>query len=301
MALFIMTASKLLPVLGLALLACTPNNIARQASRAAVDEGAEQLTKESTQDTLQEAAEDPKIRAATSEMTESISEGVLRALESERARTQISAMTRSITQAAVQQLVASLGQEQTRQSLAGLTRGVTDAALEQVASSLQTDFRPAVRSMLQEDLATGMAAALRSQELQPALGQTAQTVAYNAMLGANNGLGAAWQGQEGMLGTARGLPSVTSTLLWPALIGMGLLSLMFVSGAVMMVARARHAHAEVARLESATLLLATAMRERQATEQTDEILAVVQSALEGRAEKSGTHRILDALKLRKSA
>jgi hypothetical protein len=56
----------------------------------------------------------------------------------------------------------------------------------------------------------------------------------------------------------------------------------------------------VERLESATLLLATAMRERQQTEQSDEIVAIVQQALEGRAEKSGKHRIMGALGMRKA-
>ncbi|MDB4974861.1 MAG: hypothetical protein JWN48_3202 [Myxococcaceae bacterium] len=294
-----MTLRKLIPVLGL-LLACTPSNIARQASRAAVDEGAEQLTKDGTQDELQQAAADPKIQEATQTMSAQIAEGVLQAMESDRARAQITSMTRSVTQAAVQQMVAALGSEQARANLVGLTKGVTDAALGQAAQSLQTDFRPAMRTMLEEDLAQGMAAALHSPQLQPALGQTAQLVAYNVALGANSGLGAAWQGEGGIMGEARGLPGISRAWLWIPLALMGLLTLMFVSGAVMLVARARQARAEVSRLESATLLLATAMREKQQTEQTDEILAVVQSALEGRAEKSGSHRIRDALNMRKA-
>jgi anti-sigma factor ChrR (cupin superfamily) len=69
---------------------------------------------------------------------------------------------------------------------------------------------------------------------------------------------------------------------------------------VILVARAWRTRAEVDRLESATLLLATAMRERQQNAQSDEIVAVVQQALEGRADKSGKHRITGALGLRKS-
>jgi hypothetical protein len=299
-----MTTMRWLPVLGLALAACTPANIARQASSAAVDEGAEELTEASTQKSLQKAAADPQIQAATQDMTQHITEGILQAMESERGRAQITQMTRTVTLAAVQQMAATLGSEQTRAHLTGLTEGVTDAALKQVGESLQSDLRPALRTMLQEDLTHGLATALRSEELQPALGQTAKNVAYNLALGANDGLGDAWDSDRGIAQDARMLPQmlpgVNGSWLWLGLAGMGMLTLMFVSGAVMLIARARQARAEVSRLESATLLLATAMRERQATDQTDEILAVVQQALEGRAEKTGKHRIMDALRMRKS-
>ncbi|MDB4990625.1 MAG: hypothetical protein JWN04_5803 [Myxococcaceae bacterium] len=295
-----MNARKLIPILGVALLACTPSNLARQATRAAVDEGAEELTKPDTQADLQKAADDPKLQQATQAMSAQIAEGVLQAMESDRAKAQLTSLTRGVTQAAVQQMIAALGSEQTRAHLAGLTQGVADAALKQTARSLQTDFRPVMQTMIREDVIPGVAGVLRDSMVQPALGQAAQTVGYNIAMGANRGLGAAWQSDEGLLSEARSVPSLGRSWMWLGLGMMGLLTLMFVSAAVMLVARARHARAEVARLESATLLLATAMRERQATEQTDEILAVVQSALEGRAEKSGTHRILDALGMRKS-
>jgi len=291
-----------LVLLTLSLSACagTVNDVARQASKAAVDEGAEELTKQDTQQSLQNAAEDPQIQAATAAMTEQVAQGVLNSLDSDQAKEQIAGLTRT----AVQQLVASLGSQQTRAQLAALTGSVADAALAQVATSLKEDFRPAIRSMIQEDLAQGMAAALQSQQLQPALGQAAQTVAYHAVMGANDGLGAAWLGSDGMMGEARSMSGSVAGFgmgwVWVALAALGMFTLMMVSGATMMIARSRRTHHEVERLESATLLLATAMREKQQTEQTDEILAVVQQALEGRAEKSGKHRILDALRMRKA-
>jgi len=284
----------------LALSCCTPASIARQASSAAVDEGAEELTEQSTQQSLQKAAADPQIQAATQDMTQHIAEGVLQALESPRAQKQLTSMTRTVTLAAVQQMVSALGSEQTRAHLEGLTQGVTSAALRQTAESLGTDLRPALRTALQEDLTKGLADALRSEELQPALGQTAKNVAYNLALGANDGLGDAWHSERGIAQDARMLPGLGTSYLWVGLAALGMLTLMFVSGALMLMARARQARAEVSRLESATLLLATAMRERQQTEQTDEIVALVQHALEGRHEKSGKHRIMDALHIRKS-
>jgi len=298
-----MTQRTLPTLLGFALFAlsvgCTPSTIARSASRAAVDEGSEELTKQDTQQSLQQAAADPQIQAATRDMTQQIADGVLKALESDQAHHQISLITRGMTQAAVQQMVAALGDDKTREHLAELTRGITDAALSQAAHSLQTDLRPALRTMLQEDLASGIAGALRSEELQPQLGATAQTVAYNLALGANQGLGKAWVDDDGIARELRFVPGVGRSWVGMALAALALLAVMFVSVAVMLVARSRRARAEVARLESATLLLATAMRERQQTGESDEIVALVQHALDGHAEKTGKHRIRDALRMRK--
>lgn len=290
-------------LLGLVLVAapgCTAATLARQASRAAIDEGAEELTKQDTQQSLQQAAADPQIQAATRDMTQQIADGVLKALESDQAHQQIGQITRGITQAAVQQMIAALGDDRTREHLTGLTRGLTDAALAQVASHLQSDLRPALRTMLQEDLASGIAGALRSEELQPQLGATAQNVAYNVALGANRGLGKAWVDDAGLAHELRFVPGMGSSWLWMGLTALALVALTFVSLAVMMVARSQRARADVARLESATLLLATAMRERQQTGETDEIVAMVQQALEGHAEKTGKHRILSALRIRKA-
>lgn len=233
-------------------------------------------------------------------MTQQIADGVLKALESDQAHQQIGLITRGITQAAVQQMIAALGDEKTRAHLTGLTTGLTDAALTQVATHLQSDLRPALRAMLQEDLASGIAGALRSEELQPQLGATAQNVAYNFALGANQGLGKAWVDDAGIAHELRFVPGLGSSWLWMGLTALGLLTLMFVSMAVMLVARSQRARAEVSRLESATLLLATAMRERQQTGETDEIVAMVQQALEGHGEKTGKHRILSALRIRKA-
>jgi hypothetical protein len=294
---------KPLFVVGLLLVgACgaSVNSMARHASRAAIDEGAEEIGREDTQETLKEAAKDPDIQAATRAMTDQIAAGVLQALASDSAHAQLATTTKTITQSAVQQLVASLGSAQTRAQLVGLTNAVTEAAMQQVARSLQTDLRPAVRDMSREDLGQGMAAALHTQ-LQPALGATAQNVAYNAVLGVNDGLGRAWTGSDGLSADLREREWHLPSILWVALAAMALVTLMLIAGAVMMVARARRARAEVARLEHATLLLATAMRNGQASPQNDELLGLVQHAL-GRHDRSGQHRVdgMDADAMRKS-
>lgn len=296
-----MNRCKSILVLGLTLAACaSPQNLARQVSRGAVDEGAEELTRDDTQQALREAAADPKMQAAAQDVTKQIAEGVLQAMESPRAREQIVSITRSVTQAAVQQMVAALGNQQTLGSMQALARGATDAAMKQVAVNLEQDLGPAMRSLLEDEVAQGIAGALRSEAMQPALGQTAGTLAHHAALGFNTGAGAAWNGNQGALHEARMMPGIASGWLTAAFTLLGLTALIFLCGAIMMIARARRSHNEVARLESATLLLATAMRERQQTEQTDEILAVVQQALEHRAEKTGKHRILNAIRMRRA-
>src|SRR5690606_25576717 len=112
-----------------------------------------------------------------------------------------------------------------------------------------------------------------------ALGDTTQRVAYHAVLGANQGVDAVWSGSEGALADVRGFSSAGRTWLWLLVAALGLLATALVCGAIIAVTRTRRARAEVARLESATLLLATAMREKHQTEETDNILAVVQQSL----------------------
>jgi len=64
-------------------------------------------------------------------------------------------------------------------------------------------------------------------------------------------------------------------------------------GALDEMARARRTRAEVNRLERATLLLATAMREQKPHADTDVVVAAVQDALAQRGDRSGSHRIRD--------
>lgn len=285
---------------GLLMVGCSPENLSEQVTKGAVSAGAEQLTREDTQQQLAEASRDPKTQEAMQNVTAQVTEGMLQALESPRAQQRVAELTRAVTQAAAQQMIAALSGDKTRDEIELLARGATDAALQQMAQSLRSDLGPAMRDLLEGDMARGLAAALNSKEMQDAIARESQTFAHNAVLGWNTGVRAAWTGQGGALQAARGLPDIGRTLLIVALVVLVLLTLIAISFAVMLVARARQARSEVARLESATLLLATVMREKQDTQQTDEILAVVQQALEGRAERTGKHRILDALRMRKT-
>ena len=279
----------------LAIAGCAPvKEVAKEASGAAVHEGAEELTKEDTQQERKKAASDPDVQRATELMTQQIADGVLNALSSDRAHEQIGALTQEVARNAAVQLTEALTGPQVRQRVLGLTHDMTGAALQQVAASLQSDLRPALTDMLTNDLAQALDTALR-QQLQPAVGTTAHTMAYQAVLGANDGLGDVLAHPSGGILSARGLWS-TDWLWWAAIL-LGLIALTVVAAAVWALARASRTRAEVSRLESATLLLATAMRERQqTTEQRDEMVALVQQALQGPSERRSKYRLLDALR-----
>lgn len=279
----------------LAFAGCAPvKQAAGEASQAAVHEGAEELTQEDTQQELMKSASDEDVQKAAQLMTKQIAEGVLDSLSSERAHEQIGALTQEIARNAALQLTQALTGPQVRQRVLGLTQEMTGAALQQVTASLQSDLRPALTEMLAGDLAQALDTAVR-QQLQPAVGTTAHTMAYQAVLGANDGLGEVLAHPSGGILSARGFWS--TDWMWWAVIVLGLIALTVVAAAVWMLARASRTRAEVSRLESATLLLATAMRERQqTTEQRDEMLALVQQALHGPAERRRKYRLLDALR-----
>jgi hypothetical protein len=283
----------------LALGACAHSvkEIARESSSAAVDESVEQLTDEDTKREAAGAAQDPRVEAALAAITDHVTEGILKSLESERARKQVAELTATATHAAAQELVHTLASAQAREQFQLLTSSVVQAGVQDLGRSLHGEFVPALRDALERDLSAGAAGGLRGP-LHDALGVTAQNVAYNAVLGANQGLRSSWLGEQGTLGdvqraSERGLP-------WLSLLlgAMALLALSLISAAVIVVARARRARVEVQRLESATLLLATAMRERHASEETDEIVSIVRDALEKSAQEHQRHGLLGALRLR---
>lgn len=270
--------------------------IARDSSRAAVDQSIKELTADDTKNQALEAARDPRIEAALASMTDHITEGILKSLESERAHKQVAALMATATRAAVQQLLATLGAPQTRQQVELLTATVTQAALDNVGHALQTKFVPALHRALAPD--ADKADPGREGPLHAAVGATAQNVAFNAMLGANDGLQSSWLGQRGALAEVQRLGQRGVPWLTLAFSTLALIALIVVSAAVIVIARARRARTEVMRLESATLLLATAMRERHATQETDEIVSVVRDALEKSAQEHQRHGLLGALRLR---
>ena len=240
-------------------------------------------------------AQDPKIQAATNEMVEQTMASVVDTLHSEPVRKELTEIGSALTNAVVDEMLATLSSPRTQQKLAQATGALTRAAFAQTGDSLRRELGPAMRDVVRDDLAPAVQASLNEQ-MNQALGNTAHRVAYSAVLGANDGLGDALHA-----GVGPDLKSWSDTgLTWlrAGLIGLGLLTLALLSLAVMAVARARRARTDVQRLESATLLLATAMREKHESDDTHEIVEIVRTALADSAANHGKRRLLGALSLR---
>lgn len=272
------------------------NELARETSRAAVDESVNQLTQEDSKKQIASAMTDPRIEESVKSIVDQVTEGVLTALASKRAQDEITGVTSAATRAATQQLVASLSSPATRELVQTMVGDVTRAALTDLGGTLRQDFVPGVRDALARELAEGGAAGLRNASFNDALGATAQSVAYKAVLGVNDGLRSSWTGETGddLRGIARSGVPWLKLAFW----GLMALALCLLSCAAIVIARARRAGTEVRRLETATLLLATAMRERHDTKETDEIVTVVRDALEKSAEDHRRHGLLGILRLR---
>jgi hypothetical protein len=285
-----------LAVLSLSACAHSIKEIAKQSSSAAVDQSVSQLTSDDTKNEALDAARDPRVEAALASMTDHVTEGILKSLESERAHKQVAALMATATRAAAQQLVATLGAEHTREQLSLLTGSMTQTALDNVGQALQSRFVPALHEALAQSASDGSPDFERP--LPAVVGATARNAAFNAVLGANEGLRSSWLGDRGGLAQVQRLRE--SSVPWLALAfgALASLALIMASTAAIVIARARRARSEVMRLESATLLLATAMREREATGETDEIVSVVRDALQKSAHDHQRHGLLGALRLR---
>lgn len=255
--------------------ACAPTirGAARQASAAAVDEAVEQVTSNDSLSGIADAVDDPKIAQATTDLADQVTEGVLQSLSSETSSRRIAALT---------QLLAATA---------------TAAVMEQVAQRLEAELAPAMMEFVRDN--GQIAADGLSAQLQSSIGTTARTVGYNAVLGANQGIDEIWLGSDAKFGDMKEFGSRVSTWLWLAVALLGLLTLSLLFAAITAIARAHRARTEVTRLESATLLLATAMREKQQSAETDEIVTIVQEALSRGADSHGRGTLLDALRLRR--
>lgn len=269
--------------LSLACVGCahTIKDIAREGSRAAVDESVDKLTEESSKEQIADALADPRVAQAVTRITDQITEGVLKSLESDRTQQQIGVLTRTATRAVAQQMLTTLGSEEMRGHMTKMTSSVSQAVLADLGSALHDDFVPGLRDALATDIADGAAASLTNRKLQQAVGMSAQGVAYSAVLGASDGLRASWLGETG----DRVRESSLSAVPWLKFGGacLLLLALGLISLVALAITRTRRTRSEVRRLEAATLLLATAMREHRDSTETDGLLSVVSQALENSA------------------
>lgn len=281
---------RALLLVGLSVLTCAAcghsmRSAAREASGAAVDRSVERVTEKDTQQDLAEAARDPDVERAATRLSSRIAEGILQGFSSEQAQARLASVSDAMVAAAMRQMVSTLGSDRTQIELANVVGSVADSTLAQLTESLRAELGPALRAAIREDVARGIEEALKGEGLQTALGDTSRNLAYHAVVGANQGVDAIWTGRDGALADVRGVVGLGRTWLWLMFAALGLLTLVLLSAAVIAVARTRRARAEVARLESATLLLATAMRERHASQETDNIVAIVQQSLEKSAQQ----------------
>lgn len=250
--------------------ACAPTirDAAREASGAVVDEA----TSQDALIDMAEAVEDPKVARATQALADQLASGMLQALSSEQSMEQIKQLTQVMAASA------------------------TNAMMNELVRGLRTQLTPAMVELAREN-GRALSNELATQ-LQPALGSTARTVGYNTVLGANQGLDEVWRTSQGRT-DLDALGERVSDLLWLAVVALGLLTLSLLFSAVIVLARAHQARTEVTRLESATLLLATAMREKQQSGETDEIVTIVQEALSRAADSHGRGRLRDVLRMRR--
>jgi len=230
--------------------ACAPTveSAARQASRAAVDQSVTELNDEKTKQELEGAVEDPRFAEATAKLAEQIADGVVRSLASPQTRVQLTSVATSAAGAASRELIQSLSSQEAQMAFAGLARGAAGGLTDPV--------------------------------LQDSLTKASEAAAYGAVTGANHGLTNVWNtADDGPMAALRGF-SRGGTWLPLLVILAGLMTLALFFGAAIVLGLNRRARANVARLESATLLLATAMRDGGDRAETHELLAAVRDSLE---------------------
>jgi len=267
----------------LAAVACAPTvkSAAREASSAAVDQSVTELNEDDTKRELQQAAQDPRIAEATAKLSEQIAEGVVRSLAAPETREQLNSVAASAARAAGHEMIRTLGSREAQTAFASLAATASDQALTRLGSHMQNDFRPALQNALKKDIADGIAGGLAAPDLQRSLTKSAEVAAYGAVTGANHGLTNAWNGaNSGPLADLRSLSMGGGSWLMTLAILAGFVALAVVCAAVVLLSRDRRARTEVARLESATLLLATAMHEGRDRAETTELLAAVRDSLE---------------------
>lgn len=274
----------------------TVKDIARESTKAVVDESVDQLTAEDSKQQISEAANDPRMEQAISNITDQVTEGVLRAMASGQTQENLAKLTAIATRAATKQILDTMGSEEMRGRLATLTGALTKQIVANVGTAMRDDLMPTLKGSLARDFSEVAATSLNNGQLHDALGSTMQNVAYNAVIGAGDGLGTTWRGAPG--DSVRGAAKAGMPLLQMAFWGLFALAVCLISAAAIAIARGSRARTEVRRLETATLLLATAMRERQDGQQTDEIVTAVRDALEKSAQEHRRHGLLSILRLR---
>jgi len=276
-------ASISIAALACALGACAPTvkSAAREASSAAVDQSVQELNRDETKSELKQAAQDPQVAEATAKMGEQIADGIVRSLASPESSGKLSSASAAVADAATRQLIHNLGTRESKAVFVSLAAQASDEVLTGLGKRLQQDVPPALQTMLKENIRQGIAAGVAAPEFQSSITKTAESAGLGAVRGVEQGLSASWQEREA--NSTSGLRSLSdkaeSWLTWLTLLA-GLLAFSLLLGALIVLAQGRRARTEVARLESAALLLATAAQRTAGDRDTGQIVAAVRESLE---------------------
>ena len=262
------------------LIGCAPTvkSAARQASRAAVDQSTEELSQGETKEQLKQTAEDPRVAEATAKMGEQIADGIVRSLASPETRDKLEAASVVAADAASRQLIRNLGSSESRAAFASLASAASDEFLTGLGEHVRNDYQPLLRELLKEDVVRGVAEGLTAPAVQASVTQTAHAAGLGAVSGVDEGLSAVFRGDTAGSLHAFGEKGTTWLMLLTVLAG--LLALALLSGAIIVIAQGRRARMEVARLESAALLLASAVQRGTGEGDTREIVSAVRESLE---------------------
>ncbi len=262
---------------------CAPTvkSAAREASKTAVDQSAQQLKDPETKETLQETAEDPRVAEATAKMSEQVAEGVVRSLASPETSQQLSEVSVAAADAASQRLIDNLGTRQSRAVFASLASAASEEALSAAQRHVRGELGPALREVLKEDIVRGVAEGVADPRVQESITQAAEAAGMGAVSGVQTGLSAALSSDDARAPSALLAASRTGTRwLLLAVVLMGLAALALLGIALMVWGQARRSRLEVARLESTALLLASAVQRDSKDGDTREIVAAVRESME---------------------
>lgn len=258
----------------LALVSCTAQRVAQEATPGAVEGAVGALEERETQARLADIAAEPEVRRAAENVAATATDGIIAALSEEERQAELTDLTGRYISAVSTAFAQNLGRDlspEVQRMVAGsvdasireisserniarveqLTAGLTDSVLRGVLSGVHRGAGPEVVSALMRDTLKPGLIALLDEDMNRALGVTAYEMSRQAVLGAEEGI-AGRQSRGGVLQRwlLEGPGAIIAALLLLALLG----------GLVFLALRARRLRRENERREAALLSLAQALK-----------------------------------------
>jgi hypothetical protein len=189
MSVFLRRASLGVPLLCLGLgCGSAVKQAAREAAPAAVKESVEQAQKPETRADIAEILADPRIRAAASELSEAVVEGVLNGITDEERTRRLQGLTDALMSHVASSLARSM-QRELGPALAQTFADTIDQSMQRVLSAENEQRLQAMATTVARSALQGMSAALLDDQGRPvpvvrqALGQVVQEAGYQAAFG----------------------------------------------------------------------------------------------------------------------